>query len=201
MNAPADGVVTSIMVESGQVVAEGRGVVKLTQGEELEVKVGVPERLVAGLAESASYITYWSMPGESSQAKLREVSPTADPLARTYEAYFTILGPPQELQLGMSATLHLSSANGGDEIAVPPSALAGRSETLVNVGGAMSNSPIVWKVLDEAGHICAVPVEVVSYGQDVVIVRGDLVEGDRIVSAGVQKLDSGVTIRNWEELK
>jgi hypothetical protein len=65
----------------------------------------------------------------------------------------------------------------------------------------MSNSPIVWKVLDESGHIAAVPVEVLSYGQDEVLVRGDLIVGDSIVSAGVQKLDSGVTIRKWEELK
>jgi multidrug efflux pump subunit AcrA (membrane-fusion protein) len=167
----------------------------------LEVKVGVPERLISGLAESASNISYWAMPGQSSRTKLRELSPNADPLTRTYEARFTILDPPAELQLGMSATLHLNSARGGDAIGIPPSALAGRNETLVNVGGATSSAPIVWKVLDDAGHISAVPVEVISYGQDEVIVRGELVEGDRIVSAGVHKLDSGVTIRKWEELK
>ncbi len=201
LEAPADGVVTSLMAESGQVVAEGRSVAKLTQGDELEVRVGVPERLSAGLRGSTSHITYWSRPGESSQAKLRELSPTADPIARTYDAHFTILDPPLELQFGMSATLHLNSLIGGEAIAVPPSALAGRSEALVNVGGVMSRSPIVWKVMDDAGRIVAVPVEVVNYGQEEVIVRGDLVEGDRIVSAGVHKLDSSVTIRNWEELK
>ncbi len=199
--APADGVVTSILAESGQVVAEGRSVAKLTQGRELEVKVGVPERLISGLAESASRITYWSMPGQSSQTKLRELSPTADPVSRTYEARFTILDAPPELQLGMSATLHLNSASSSDAISVPSSALAGRSETLVSVGGSTSSSPIVWKVLDDAGHISAVPVEVLRYGQEEVIVRGELMAGDRIVSAGVHKLDSGVTIRKWEELK
>lgn len=201
LEAPADGIVTAIMAESGQVVAEGRSVAKLTQGNELEVKVGVPERLVAGLAESASHITYWSMPGESSKTKLRELSPTADPVARTYDAHFTILGAPAKLQLGMSATLHLNSADGGDSISVPSSAISGRNEALVNVGGAVGHSPIVWKVLDDAGHIEAVPVEVVRFGQDEVIVRGELAAGDRIVSAGVHKLDSGVTVRKWEELK
>jgi membrane fusion protein, multidrug efflux system len=201
LEAPADGVVTAIMAESGQVVADGRSVAKLTQGSEVEVKVGVPERLVAGLAESASHITYWSMPGQSSKTKLRELSPTADAITRTYEGRFTILDPPPELQLGMSATLHLNNKNGGDSISVPAGALSGRSETLVNVGGVMKNSPIVWKVVDDAGHILAVPVEVVRYGEDEVIVRGELSEGDRIVSAGVHKLDSSITIRKWEELK
>ena len=201
LEAPADGVVTAIMAETGQVVADGRGVAKLTQGSEVEIKVGVPERLVAGLAESASHITYWSMPGQLSKTKLRELSPTADPITRTYEGRFTILDPPSDLQLGMSATLHLSNKNGGDSISVPAGALAGRSETLVNVGGVMKNSPIVWKVVDDAGHILAVPVEVVRYGEDEVIVRGELAQGDRIVSAGVHKLDSSITIRKWEELK
>lgn len=201
LQAPADGVVTSIMAERGQVVAEGRSVVKLTQGDELEVAIGVPERLIEGLAESAAHITYWSQPGVSTQTKLRELSPTADPITRTYEARFTILDAPRELQLGMSATLHLNNPNGIDGIAVPPSAIAGRSEALVGVGGVSSQSPIVWKVLNDEGQIGAVPVEVVSYGQNEVIVRGDLNEGDRIVSAGVHRLDSGVTIRKWEELK
>ena len=201
LEAPATGVVTAIMAENGQVVAEGRGVARLTQGDELEVKVGVPERLVAGLAESASHITYWSMPDVSSQTKLRELSPTADPITRTYEGRFTILGPPPELQLGMSATLHLNTKNGDDSITIPSSALAGRSETLVNVGGVMKNSPIVWKVVDDVGHIRAVPVEVVRYGEEQAIVRGELVEGDRIVSSGVHKLDASITIRKREELK
>ncbi len=201
LQAPADGVVTSIMAERGQVVAEGRSVVKLTQGDELEVAIGVPERLIEGLAESAAHITYWSQPGVSTQTKLRELSPTADPITRTYEARFTILDAPRELQLGMSATLHLNNPNSIDGIAVPPSAIAGRSEALVGVGGVSSQSPIVWKVLNDEGQIGAVTVEVISYGQNEVIVRGELNEGDRIVSAGVHRLDSGVTIRKWEELK
>jgi membrane fusion protein, multidrug efflux system len=201
LEAPADGIVTAIMAESGQVVAEGRSVAKLTQGDELEVKVFVPERLVAGLAASASHITYWSMPDVASQTKLRELSPAADPITRTYEGRFTILGAPRELQLGMSATLHLKNKDHDDAIAIPASALAGRSETLVNIGGVMKNSPIVWKVTDEAGHILSVPVEVLRYGEEEVVVRGELVAGDRIVSAGVHKLDSSVTIRKWEELK
>lgn len=200
LQAPADGVVTSIMAENGQVVAEGRSVAKLTQGNELEAKVGVPEKLIAGLPGSMAYITYWSQPGECTQARLRELSPTADPVTRTYEARFTLIDPPK-LQLGMSATLHLKFPSDGAAITVPSSALAGRDESIVNVEGVKTHSPIVWKVVDEAGHIVAVPVEVVSYGQEVAFIRGALVEGDRIVSAGVHKLDESVTIRKWEELK
>jgi len=201
LQAPAEGIVTALMAESGQVVADGRSVARIAQSNELEVVVGVPERMVAGLAESAVKITYWSLPGVTSQTKLRELAPTADPIARTYEAKFTVIDAPPELQLGMSATLHLNTGNDGDGIAVPSGALASNRERLVGVGGASSETSIVWKVLDEAGHLAAVPVEVIRYGQEEIIVRGSLAAGDRIVSAGVHKLDSGVTVRKWEELK
>ncbi len=201
LEAPTAGVITQIMAEGGQVVADGRGVAKLAQGNELEVVVGVPERLVSGLADAAERVTFWSLPGVESRTKLRELSPTADPVARTYEARFTIVDVPPALQLGMSATLHMNCGIDGDSIAIPSSALAGRPERLVSVQGAKSDAPIVWKVLDDAGHIGAIPVEIVRYGQEQVIVRGELADGDRIVSAGVHKLDSGVTVRNWEELK
>ena len=201
LQAPTEGIVTAIMAESGQVVAEGRGVAKLAQGNELEVVVGVPERLIAGLSDAAISVTYWSLPGVSSRTKLRELSPTADPVARTYEARFSIIDVPAELQLGMSATVHLNNETSAGGLAIPSSALAGRQEKFVGTNGAAADSPVVWKVLDEAGHISAVPVEIISYGQEQVVVRGDLSDGDRIVSAGVHKLDSGVTVRNWEELK
>ncbi len=201
LEAPTAGVITQIMAEGGQVVADGRGVAKLAQGNEWEVVVGVPERLVSGLADAAEKVTFWSLPGVESRTKLRELSPTADPIARTYEARFTVVDAPVALQLGMSATLHLNCGTDGESIAIPAGALAGRTERLVSMHGAKSDAPVVWKVLDDAGHIAAVPVEIVRYGQEQVIVRGDLADGDRIVSAGVHKLDSGVTVRNWEELK
>ncbi len=201
LQAPAAGIVTAILAESGQVVSEGRGVAKIAQGNELEVVVGVPERMVDRLAESALKITYWSLPNATSQTKLRELSPTADPIARTYEARFTIIDAPHELQLGMSATLHLNNNSDGDGIAVPSGSLSSNRERLVGVDMPSRETPIVWKVVDDKGHVAAIPVEVVRYGRDEIIVRGELRDGDRIVSAGVHKLDSGVTVRKWEELK
>ena len=201
LQAPAAGIVTAIMAESGQVVAEGRSVAKIAQGNELEIVVGVPERLVAGLADSAIEITYWSLPGVASRTKLRELAPTADPIARTYEARFTILDAPPELQLGMSATLHLNTGTDRDGVTLPSGALAANREGSHGSANAPDDTPVVWKVLDDAGHVVAVPVEVIRYGQEEIIVRGDLANGDRIVSAGVHKIDSGVTVRKWEELK
>jgi membrane fusion protein, multidrug efflux system len=199
--APADGVVTALMAERGQVVAEGRSVARLTQGNELEIVVGVPEKYVVGLKDSAAQISFWSLPGVITQGQLRELSPTADPVTRTYEARFSIINAPQQLQLGMSATLHLASLIDQDAISIPASALVSRQQRFVQVDSGPVETPFVWKVVDDAGHIEAVPVDVISYGESEVIVCGELSSGDLIVSAGVQKLDSDMTVQRWEELK
>ncbi len=201
LRAPTAGVVTAITAERGQVVNESRSVARLTQGNELEVLVGIPERFLKELPGSSATLSYWSLPGATSAAVLRELAPNADPLTRTYAAKFTIHNAPSNLQLGMSATLHLQNEKDASAIAIPAGALSNRRETLVGVTGHTTEMPIVWRVIDEQGHIESVPVEVLRYGQEDVLVRGNLSNGDRIVSAGVHKLDSGVTVRRWEELK
>jgi multidrug efflux pump subunit AcrA (membrane-fusion protein) len=101
----------------------------------------------------------------------------------------------------MSATLHLASLIDQDAISIPSSALVGRQQRFVQVDSGSGESSFVWKVVDGEGHIEAVPVDVISYGDSEVIVRGELSSGDLIVSAGVQKLDSDMTVQRWEELK
>jgi membrane fusion protein, multidrug efflux system len=201
LTAPADGIVTAIMAEKGQVVGEGRSVARLTQGEALEVVVGIPEKYVASLKSSSAQITFWSLPGVTIKGELRELAPISDPIARTYQARFSISDTPPSLQLGMSATLKLCGLEDEPAFSVPPTALVGRHEGFDPNQLGSDESACVWRIIDAAGHIEAVAVEVISFGEQNVIVRGSLKDGDEIVSAGVQKLDAGMTVQRWEELK
>ena len=92
--------------EVGQVMAQGQGVIRLARLDELEILVGVPEhRLkVVREAKGASF-ELWSDPGRRHSAKLRELSPSADPVTRTYAARFSVIDPPEFFGLGMTATL------------------------------------------------------------------------------------------------
>jgi membrane fusion protein, multidrug efflux system len=188
--SPAAGTITDILAESGQVVPAGKGVARLAHGGELEVAVAVPERWVERIKEFSVNVTYWSLPNLTSVAQLRELSPTADPTTRTYEARYTIADPQPQVKLGMTATLHLRDAAEGDGISLPAGALAGGKD-----------SPHVWKVIDDEGHVAPVLIRVLKYGTDQIVVSGDIERGDRIVSAGVQKIDVGVRVRKWEELR
>lgn len=57
--------------------------------------------------------------------------------------------------------------------------------------------PAVWRV-EQDGALTAVPVIIARYAETTVLVSADLTQGQRIVSAGVHKLDSTMRVRPWE---
>src|SRR5207237_2391731 len=91
--ADADGVITALPAEAGQVVAEGQVVARLARDGEREAVISLPENQAIAAKTAHAKVTLWSAPGESFPATLRGLSPVADPITRTYEARVTVLTP------------------------------------------------------------------------------------------------------------
>ncbi len=185
--ADQDGLVTRIMAEIGQVVSPGQPVVHWVHGSELEAVVSIPESMQHMLDQRHATIRFWSRPELSVKGLLREVSPVADPLSRTYDARFTLIDPPSDLALGLTATVIIEQAD-TDGISVPMGAIA-QGET----------SPIVWRILKD-GSVERVPVEILKYGSQQAMVKGALEPDDQIVSAGVQRIDAQCRVRVWQDI-
>jgi RND family efflux transporter MFP subunit len=181
LRAPTDGVVTVVLAEAGQVMAEGQPVLRIADPAERELLVQVPEGALPGLANATARAVLWARPGEPVAARLREVAPQADPVLRTYAARFSLPDAPPWAALGMTGTIRLSAES--EPVALlPASALHDRGQ-----------GPMVWKV--EGARLRAVPVEVARLGETQVALRGALVEGDRVVALGPHLLDAGATVR------
>lgn len=187
LRADRDGLVVGISGETGQVVAVGQPVLTLMQGTELEVLVSVPENQVSLLHASQATASIWSDSQKPLRAELRELSPMADATTRTFDARFKLLELPQELSPGMTASIELSVGS-TNQLSVPMSALAKQLEATV-----------VWRIDTSAGTVTAIPVEVDRYQTNMAIVRGDLKDGDWVVSAGVQRIDADVKVRLWNQ--
>ncbi|RAI60218.1 efflux RND transporter periplasmic adaptor subunit [Roseicella frigidaeris] len=181
LRAPGNGVVTALLAEAGQVVAEGQPVFRLANPEERELVVQVPEAAVARLAAASAAAQFWAHPGLSLPARLRELAPQAETALRTYTARFALPEAPDWIALGMTGTV-LTEAPGETLATLPLSALHDRGE-----------GPMVWRVAE--GRIAAVPVEVVSLGEVTAALRGALAEGDRVVALGPQLLDPTSRVR------
>jgi len=176
--ADADGVVTDVLAQPGQVVSAGAPVVRLARAGDREAAVAVPEVQVATLPRAGRAVLYGS--DRPLTARLREVAGAADPLTRTYDARFALADPG--LPLGATVTVELPRP-GASALAVPLSSL--------HDGGA---GPGVWVV--KSDRVMFRPVQVAALGEESVsIAPGALAQGDRIVALGAQLLRQGQAVR------
>lgn len=178
-----DGVVTAVDAELGQVVAAGTVVLRVAQTGEKEVVVGIPEDKVANLRDIADVrVRIWANPQAVLQGKLRELSPVADPVTRTYAAKITILNAPAEVKLGMTAYASFVAKTPNAMFAVPMTALLqNRAATAV------------WLV--ENGAVRLVPVQLGGTAGDDVLLAGGVKTGQTIVTAGANLLKAGQKVK------
>jgi len=182
--ADSDGVITAIEAETGQVVAAGQTVARLARPGELEVAFAVPESQFAMVEQAHEFsVTLNSRPGRHWHARLRELSPAADPATRTYGARATIVDPGSEVELGMSARVGVTAGAGEARIEVPLSALYAKGET-----------PQVFLV-DDKSVVRLQAVKTGGVAGDRVVIASGLAPGDVIVSAGAQLLRPGQRVR------
>jgi multidrug efflux system membrane fusion protein len=188
LTAPHAGVITALEAEAGQVLAAGQTVARLARPEELEVAVSVPEHRLPDFTRHAQYqISLWAAPGVRYTGRLREISPVADPATRTYAARVALKGEDSRLGIGMTAELRVLGG-AGSVPRLPVGAVFHRE-----------GKPAVWVVAH--GEVELVPVTTGElHGNDVAITAG-LEVGQRVVTAGVNRLEPGQRVVLLDDAK
>ena len=189
LSADHAGVVTAILIEVGQVVAAGQPVVKLARTGEREVDISIPENRLAELNAARRFdISLWANPDKIYDGKLRELSPSADPVTRTYAARISVRNADAAMKLGMTATVYLRGVRHAASVLLPATALFQKN-----------GAPAVWIVDPKNSQVKLVPVGIGEYVEDNVTVLSGLAPGDLVVRAGVHKLFAGEKVRVREE--
>jgi RND family efflux transporter MFP subunit len=185
LNADADGVVTAVDAEVGQVVTPGQPVIRVAQTAEKEVAIGLPEDqvdLLRGITDVT--IRTWAEPDRALPGRVREISAAADPVTRTYATRVSIPNPPADLKLGMTAVVTFVRTGATPAIRVPLTALLqeqGRNQ--------------VWIYDPAAGTVKPVQVTLGEPVGNEVEVRQGLAPGQTIVTAGVHLLKPGQKVK------
>jgi RND family efflux transporter MFP subunit len=177
LTADADGVVSAVLAEPGQVVASGAPVIRLEHTAEKEAAVAIPEAWVERARSASASVDYWALPGAKSAAQLRELSPNADPATRTYAARFRLPDAPAGARLGMSVTVALSDR--APDLAKVPLGAVLHSEA----------GPSVFVVDKATGAVTETPVAVATSDADFAYLASGPAEGSEIVALGVHKID------------
>ena len=181
--ANSAGVIASISAEAGQIVSAGQSVVTLVHDGEREIEINVPENRIEELRKAERIqVTFWALSGVVVDGKVREISPMADKISRTYKARISLSNPPVAMKLGMTATVTVAHLVTHQTVTIPLSAIYQTGE-----------DTNVWLVQDNTVNLK--PIKVGAFGNNSVEVLEGLQNGDVIVTAGVHKLQAGQKVR------
>ncbi len=179
------GVITSLDMETGQVIVTGKTVINLSLPKEKEVVIAVPENRLDELHHTDEIIiTLWANQKSHYTGKIREISPSSDPVTRTYTVKISLLDADTTVQLGMTATVTLIQKKQDKIIRLPSSAIFQKNE-----------QPAVWIYSPDTTTVHLQPVQVAEYQYDEVLINTGLKEGQIVVVAGVHKLHTDQKVR------
>lgn len=180
--ADHDGAITSRQADTGQVLSAGQAVFGFAWSGEREVYLDVPESRIDGIViGQVAKVTLPALPGRVFDARVREMSPAADPQSRTYLVKLTIDRPADMLQLGMTADVVLQAVKtSSTAISIPVTALFHQGE-----------HPAVWVIRPADATLELRPITIDRYGEHDVLIASGLQAGERVVMQGVHTVSIG----------
>ncbi|HEX4261475.1 MAG TPA: efflux RND transporter periplasmic adaptor subunit [Acetobacteraceae bacterium] len=182
--ADAPGVVTAKGAEPGEVVKSGQMIVNVARQGGRDAVFDVPEQIIrTGPRDPVVQIALTNDPKVRAIGRLREISPQADFVTRTYQVKVGIVDPPPEMQLGATVTgsVKLPAPPG---VTIPPTALT-----------EVDGHPAVWVVDPKRQTVSLRDIDVARYDPANVIVAHGLENGETVVTAGAQTLHPGQKVR------
>jgi len=184
LRADQDGIVTRVLVEAGSVVAAGQRAISIARPSELEAVFDVPDARIGEVKPNLPVVITELSGGRGTWAgRVREISPSADPVTRTYQVRTTIVNPPATLRLGMTMSVTLPRVGGAPNVVLPSTAIFQKD-----------GKPAVWIVKADS-TVELRPIIVERYESDRTYVAAGLETGERVVTAGVHRLAPGEKVK------
>ena len=192
LRADADGVVTAIEAEPGQVLEQGQTVLRLAQGGARDAVFAVPEDLVGQLRVGQEVaVRPWGGAAEGAaklRATVRDIAASADPVTRTFTVKAALSGSPLP-PLGATLTVYPSAfaPRGVQALRLPTSAL-----------WAQGQQTAVWVFDAASSTVRAQVIEVAQVDGNEVLVRAGLQAGAQVVATGVHVLAPGQKVSIYQ---
>lgn len=182
------GIVTAWSAEAGQVVSAGQQVVTLARPDIKEAVIDLPAGLAERLPTDVVFLVAGQLdPGVNTTATVREIEPQAQSATRTRRARLTLADTPAAFLLGTAISVTLSSA------------IAPRIELPLSALQQVDGKTRIW-LLDPHSHtVQPRDVSVISRDADSALLNGGVKAGERVVTAGVNSLQPGQTVKVDED--
>lgn len=181
-------VVTAWNAEAGQVVTAGQQVVTLAQPDIKEAVIDLPDTLVDQIPSDVVFLVAGQLdPSINTTATIREIEPQAQSATRTRRARLTLADTPPGFRLGTAISVTLSSAI-KPRIELPATALQ-----------EVDGKTRIWVIDTQSKTVNPRDVSVISRTDSSVVLAGGVKNGEQVVSAGVNSLKPGQSVKLDED--
>lgn len=181
ITAPFDGVTSDRLVSPGQWLGVGQGVTRLVRMNPLEVEFRLAERQATDVRPGQK-VRFEGASGEPAEGEVFFIDPVVDPASRTVLVKASIPNPELILKPGMYGNLELILATRENALVIPESTVRYQGDqayvVVMNAAGKAEFRNIT------TGQRLPGEVELIS----------GLIEGERVVVEGFQKMGPGTSI-------
>lgn len=190
LTAPVAGAVAAVNVEVNENVSPGQAIILLASGSRLEVDVPVPEVLIAQVrAGDSTRVRFDALPDRDFPALVTEVGIAATGAGSTFPVTVLLQEADPDIRSGMAAEVGFRfGSRGGREVYLVPAVAVGEDREgrfVFVVEPAEEGVGTVHRRSVEIGELTPAGLEILS-GLD---------DGDRVVTAGVSKIEDGMRVR------
>ena len=184
LKADAAGIVVAVAVEPGEVVQAGQLIIRVAPKSGRDAVFDVPAQVLRSApSDPPIKVSLTDDPNVTTVGRVREVSPQADPVTRTFEVKVGLTDPPAAMRLG-ATVIGQVQFDTTPTIEIPAAALTKSGER-----------PAVWVVDPSALTVSLRNVEVARHNPATVAISEGLETGEIVVTAGTQALHPGQKTR------
>lgn len=184
IKAPRNGIVSAVGANIGQVVQASQQVVTIISNQDRDAVFDVPEHMLNVGAETTEVnVSLISNPAAIATGTVREVTPSADPITRTFRVKVSLDAQGQRMPFGAAVlgTIVLSPKN---LVELPASVLTNNNGATAVFVFDKTSSKLAYRT-----------VQVDRYDDQNIYVSSGLETGDIVATAGVSKLRDGETVK------
>jgi RND family efflux transporter MFP subunit len=192
LTAPFDGIVTGVYIAENELVGSGSPIVSISAEGRPEVKVGIPETVIADIAKGQKVnIRFSTFPDENFVGRVKEVAYSSNNTS-TFPVTIAIEKPSVKIRPGMAASVTFSNGAGHAARPVLVAPVKGIGQ------GPDGNFAFV---IEQSGEHYTVKKTGVQVGELLpkgFEIKSGLKEGDMVATAGLKSLLDGLKVSLME---
>jgi RND family efflux transporter MFP subunit len=184
LKADAGGIVIATAAEPGEVVQAGQLITRVAPKGGRDAVFDVPGQMLRSVPyESLVTVSLTDDPAVTTIGRVREISPQADPVTRTFEVKVGLTDPPAAMRLG-ATVIGRVQLDTVPTIEIPATALT-----------EFDHRPAVWVVDPSSLTVSMRNVDVLRHNPATLAISNGLETGEIVVTAGAQALHPGQKTR------